>query len=164
VKPDDGCGAIGARRHRDHDLACADYTERWLRNEEPVMEPWIEGEALSLSLLCGDQGAELLAVNRQHLSSDADGYLRFDGVSPVAVDQTRARAMATLGRRIAAALPGLAGFVGADITWHPRHGPFVIEVNPRVTCAYEGLSARLGRNIAAQVLSLHRSRWPGTTR
>ena len=120
------------------------------------MEAWIDGEALSLSLLCGDQGADLLGVNRQQLSSDADGNLRFDGVSPAAVDPSRAQAMATLGRRIAAALPGLGGFIGADVTWHPQHGPFVIEVNPRVTCAYEGLSARLGRNIAAQVLSRHR--------
>jgi tyramine---L-glutamate ligase len=31
-------------------------------------------------------------------------------------------------------------------------GPVVIEVNPRVTCAYIGLSAALGRNLAAELL------------
>jgi predicted ATP-grasp superfamily ATP-dependent carboligase len=31
----------------------------------------------------------------------------------------------------------------------------VIEVNPRVTCAYVGLSQRLGRNVAAEVLRSH---------
>jgi predicted ATP-grasp superfamily ATP-dependent carboligase len=31
----------------------------------------------------------------------------------------------------------------------------VIEVNPRATVAYAGLSARLGRNLAADVLAAH---------
>jgi len=31
----------------------------------------------------------------------------------------------------------------------------VIEVNPRVTCAYVGLSASLGRNLAAELLADH---------
>ena len=30
-----------------------------------------------------------------------------------------------------------------------------VEVNPRVTCAYVGLSAILGRNLAADILAAH---------
>lgn len=32
----------------------------------------------------------------------------------------------------------------------------VIEINPRVTCAYAGLAARLDTNLAARVLAAHR--------
>ena len=49
-------------------------------------------------------------------------------------------------------MPGLRGFVGIDLVWHEERGPVVIEVNPRVTCAYVGLSAALGRNLAAELL------------
>ncbi|HEY6895520.1 MAG TPA: hypothetical protein VI258_15200, partial [Rhodanobacteraceae bacterium] len=37
----------------------------------------------------------------------------------------------------------------------PDGVPVVIEVNPRVTCAYVGLSAALRRNLARDVLSVH---------
>jgi len=63
--------------------------------------------------------------------------------------------LSALGRRVARALPGLRGFVGVDLVWHAERGPVAIEVNPRVTCAYAGLSASLGRNLAAELLSAH---------
>jgi predicted ATP-grasp superfamily ATP-dependent carboligase len=156
VKPDDGCGAAGVRRHAGFEEACADYAERQSRHEPAVMETWIEGEPLSLSLLCGAGEVEVLAINRQSISVDQSGFVRFDGVTPVAVAGLRAQAMASLARKIVQVLPGLGGFVGVDVTWHPDRGPVVIEINPRVTCAYEGLSRRLGRNVAQQVLATHR--------
>jgi predicted ATP-grasp superfamily ATP-dependent carboligase len=135
--------------------ALADYVGRRSRHEQAVMEPWIDGEPLSMSLLCGAGEVEVLAVNRQTISFDESRFLHFDGVTPDAVHGSRAVAMASLARRIVEAFPGLGGFVGVDVTWHPVRGPVVIEINPRVTCAYEGLSLRLGRNVAQQVLALH---------
>jgi tyramine---L-glutamate ligase len=40
--------------------------------------------------------------------------------------------------------------------WHERCGPVVIEINPRVTSAYVGLSRALGRNLAADVMAVCR--------
>ena len=160
VKPDDGCGAAGARRHDDYEAARFDFDSRRHQEEDVVMELWIDGAPLSISLLCNSGRAELLAVNRQHIGVDGAGFLRFDGVSRDARTTVEAavtaRALAALGQRVQAALPGLRGFVGIDVTWNPERGPVVIEINPRVTCAYEGLSASLGRNIAQEVLTLHR--------
>jgi predicted ATP-grasp superfamily ATP-dependent carboligase len=56
---------------------------------------------------------------------------------------------------VAKGIPGLRGFVGIDVVWHSRCGPVLIEVNPRVTCAYVGLSAALGRNLASDLLREH---------
>ena len=42
-----------------------------------------------------------------------------------------------------------------DRVWNEREGPVVIEVNPRVTCAYVGLSAILQHNLAADILAAH---------
>jgi predicted ATP-grasp superfamily ATP-dependent carboligase len=53
------------------------------------------------------------------------------------------------------ALPGLRGFVGIDVVWHPQRGPVVIEVNPRLTVAYAGLAATRGGKLACALLEAH---------
>jgi predicted ATP-grasp superfamily ATP-dependent carboligase len=68
-------------------------------------------------------------------------------------DDPRWRALSALAAQVARAIPGLRGFAGIDLVWHPRRGPVAIEVNPRVTCAYVGLSAALGRNLAAELVA-----------
>jgi predicted ATP-grasp superfamily ATP-dependent carboligase len=156
VKPDDGAGAVATRRHASHAAALADLERRRGAAESATLEPWVEGEALSLSLLCGDGAAELLAVNRQHLALDADGQVTYGGVTvnAAAPDAELRRFAAAVAR----ALPGLAGYVGVDVVRHAERGPVAIEVNPRVTCAYVGLSAALGRNLARDVLEAHERR------
>lgn len=158
VKPDDGAGSVATRVHDDRRSAEADLAGRHARGDSACLEPWVDGEALSISLLCELGQAELLGVNRQRISTLPDGSLRYDGV---AIDvwprrDPRRRTLAALASRVAAALPGLRGFVGIDLVWHAQRGPALIEINPRLTCAYVGLSQRLGRNLAAEVLALQR--------
>jgi tyramine---L-glutamate ligase len=158
VKPDDGAGAVATRVHPGRAAAVADFDAR-RRTGAPVwMEPWVDGEPLSASLLCRSDGAELLSVNRQRIGVGEDGHLSFLGVDidVLRPSDPRHRALATLGGRVVAAIPGLRGFVGIDLNWHARRGPVVIEVNPRVTCAYVGLPERLGRCLAAEVLAAKR--------
>jgi len=65
------------------------------------------------------------------------------------------RMLGTLAQRVTQALPGLRGFVGIDVVWHPSRGPVVIEVNPRLTVAYAGLSEALGGNLSRRLLAAH---------
>jgi len=138
--------------------ADADLGARRDRGEAAWLEPWVDGQALSLSLLCELGRAELLSVNRQRIRRDRDGALHYDGVDIDVLPGRDARCvrLAALAARTAAALPGLRGFVGIDVVWHEQHGPVLIEINPRLTCAYVGLSRRLGRNLAAEVLALQK--------
>lgn len=156
VKPDDGAGGVATRVHDNHDDAHDDCFQRSREGAPMTLEPWVEGEPLSLSLLCGD-GCELLSINRQHIGVDEQGRLAFRGVAVNALTMAdeRARPLRDLAAQVHEAIPGLAGFVGIDLVWHPRRGPVVIEVNPRVTCAYVGLSAALGRNLSAELLAAH---------
>ncbi len=145
TKPDDGAGAADTQLHTDASAA-RDHARGRLR-----VEPWVEGAAMSLSLLCKPPRFELLSVNRQQIAVDAQGRVSFEGVT---IDR-RAGAAAMfepLARDVVRAMPGLRGFVGIDLVWHDTRGPVVIEVNPRVTCAYVGLSAALGRNLAAELI------------
>ncbi|MCL1961281.1 MAG: ATP-grasp domain-containing protein [Desulfovibrionaceae bacterium] len=154
VKPGDGAGAVDTRVHSKLALARADQRQR-APSAAATLEPWVEGEPLSLSLMCSPGGIELLSINRQHIAIDAGGRLRFEGVSVDAVDRNGARAprLAALAAQVGRAIGGLNGFVGIDLVWHPERGPVVIEVNARVTNAYVGLSAALGRNLAADLLA-----------
>ena len=155
VKPDDGAGAVATRVHRGRHAARDDWTSRARAGEQVLIEPWVEGDALSLSLLCGARQCELLSINRQHLHVDEHGWLSFRGVqvNAMPLHDPRAAPLAALAARVHRAIPGLRGFVGIDLVWHARRGPVVIEVNPRVTCAYVGLSRALGRNLAADVIA-----------
>jgi len=85
------------------------------------------------------------------------GQVSYEGVdvNTIAVDSERGRVLARLAAQVVKAIPGLRGFVGIDLVWHAQRGPVVIEVNPRVTCAYVGLSASLARNLAAELLADH---------
>lgn len=153
VKPDDGAGGTGIRVHPDRHAAADDLAQRQQQGATATMEPWVDGEALSISLLCRPGEAELLSVNCQRIEEDADGVVSYRGVDVNALPA--AESLGDVADAVARALPGLRGFVGIDLVWHPQRGPVVIEVNPRVTCAYEGLSAALERNLAAELLAAH---------
>ncbi|WP_428422917.1 ATP-grasp domain-containing protein [Methylibium sp.] len=157
VKPDDGAGTLDTRRHAQRAAAQADLWRRRASGASATVEPWVDGEPLSLSLLCQGGEAELLSINRQHIDIAADGQLHDAGVAinQITLDDGRAPALARIAQAVAHAMPGLRGFVGIDLVWHPRRGPVVIEVNPRLTCAFVGLSAALGRTLAAEILALH---------
>jgi tyramine---L-glutamate ligase len=157
VKPDDGAGGVDTRLHSSQEDALGDWAQRSRVGSPMAIEPWVEGEALSVSLLRCARHTEMLSVNRQRIAIDAQGALSFEGVdvNTIATDSERGRVLARLANQVTAAIPGLRGFVGIDLVWHPQRGPVVIEVNPRVTCAYVGLSASLGRNLAAELVADH---------
>jgi tyramine---L-glutamate ligase len=157
VKPDDGAGA-------EETLVVADApaARTLLREKGPgyVAQPWIEGEASSLSLLTAGGKARLLAVNRQRVRV-AGGRVRLSGIS-VNAGAARAPRLAGLASEIAAAIPLLWGHVGVDLVL-AESGPVVLEINPRLTTSYCGLGRALSDNPASWVLDLLRTgRLPDT--
>ena len=164
VKPDDGAGSIDTRVHASLQAASQDRADRASRafhaacaGHATTIEPWVEGQALSLSLLCGADHTELLSINRQQLSIDGDGSIAFCGVvvNALPLDDPCAAMLRDLAASVGKAIAGLRGFVGVDLVWHAQRGPVVIEINPRVTCAYVGLSSALGRNLAGDIIAAH---------
>lgn len=143
VKPDDGAGCEETWLLRDRcELA------RWDGKPGCVVQPFVPGLPASLSLLCGGGEARLLSSNRQEIVVE-DGRFRHLGGS-AGVAQARHEDLAA---RIAAALPGLWGYVGVDFI-ETADGPVVLEINPRLTASYAGLRAVLGANPASLVLDL----------
>ena len=154
VKPDDGAGACETRVFATLAGALDDCARRDAHGRNCVAEIWEDGTPLSLSLLCGAGGrAQLLSVNRQRIDVTAEGDVRYGGVDvDVREYDAHAASLGALARAVARALPGLCGYVGIDFVLRDDGVPVVVEVNPRVTCAYVGLSTALGRNVGAEVL------------
>lgn len=158
VKPDDGAGAADTWVFDDHASARAALAARASNAAPATLEPYVPGDALSITLLAGAGWVRALAFNRQEVEVAADGGLACHGVQANALDPARdprCTRLHLLALDVARALPGLFGLVGIDLVWHAEAGPVVIEVNPRLTSAYVGLSAALGRNLAAELLQAH---------
>jgi predicted ATP-grasp superfamily ATP-dependent carboligase len=156
VKPDDGAGGCNTRVHATRAGALADRDRRATSADGATVEVWEEGDPLSVSLVCGVDHVELLSVNRQRIEVADDGAVHYRGVDvDIPREASRDAVLAALARDVVRALPGLAGYVGIDVVMRPDGVPVVIEVNPRVTCAYVGLSRALGRNVGSAILKLH---------
>ena len=157
VKPDDGAGCVATRVFANRAAAQAELAWRRGQGRSATAEPFVDGEALSVSLLAGPGFVQPLAFNRQQVAIAADGNLDYRGVQVDAIARrhdSRATDLHLVALDVARTIPGLRGFVGIDIVWHAERGPVVIEVNPRVTCAYIGLSAALARNLAEEIVLL----------
>ncbi len=134
VKPDDGAGGLGVRL----------FAQRPTPPYPPghVVQPFIEGEAASLTLLCQSGRTHVLTANRQHIAR-TEHALRFTGVTVAAFPVDGA--LRAFGESVGAALPGLHGLVGVDYI-ATATGPVAVEVNPRLTTSYAGLRRALAVN------------------
>ena len=148
VKPDDGAGCVDTLLVAGSMEARAVLASR--RGETLIAQPWFEGEAQSLSLICREGDAAVFSRNRQHVRV-THGRVGLHGLMVGALPVTAAHQR--LARAVAQAIPGLWGHVGIDLV-HTARGPLVIEVNPRLTTSYCGLASALGINVAARVLAL----------
>ena len=144
VKPDAGAGGDGCRFIADQAGLAALRQDR--RARDLIIQPWLKGEPVSLSLLVYGSDFRILGCNRQYMRDRFS--LRAIGVNeclPLLPD------LAPIAARIVRALPGLRGYIGVDLL-HTAGGLIVLEVNPRFTTAYAGLSRSLGVNVAAAIL------------
>jgi predicted ATP-grasp superfamily ATP-dependent carboligase len=149
VKPDDGAGSASARLFRDGAAARGWLAAHGTGND--VLQPFYPGHAASLCLLCQAGAVRVLSRNvlrvamhdnRFHcLGSTVNGL---NGSAP---------ALDAVAAAVAAALPGLWGYVELDVILG-ADGPRVFDVHARLMPSYVGLRASLGCNPATLVLGL----------
>lgn len=144
VKPDDGAGCEGIRLFDSLEQAR-------LAVGDGIIQPYLQGESLSLSLICHQGKAELLSINRQQIRR-TDDTLKLDGCI-ADCSGALAQSYLQLASDIVAAMPGLWGYAGVDLL-HCDQGIKVVEVNPRLTTSYAMMPRRPGFNPAQKVLDL----------
>lgn len=117
-----------------------------------VLQPYIDGQAASLSCLFRRGQAWLICYNHQEIVLEK-GRFSLQGCL-VNVQTDKWDFYRNLVKRIAAAMPDLWGYIGIDIIENAEHGPLVLEINPRLTSSYVGIRQATGINVAEQVLRL----------
>lgn len=148
AKPDDGVGCEDARI-----FDSVESLLPWMaqRSATHVIQPWLAGEPASLSMICRNGRAQLLSCNRQLIEA-IDGTIHYRGSLLNGLAQHWA-AFELLAQQVASAMPELAGYVGVDVMVD-RGRLTVLEINPRLTTSYAGLSRATGLNPAGLVLDL----------
>lgn len=150
VKPDDGAGCVDTQLIRDR----AEWA-RWLGGGDRagfVVQPFRPGTPASLSMLCRDGRAWLLTVNRQDVALSGPSFAYRGGIVGGLMPSP---GLSDLAQGVAAALPGLFGYVGVDLIVG-ADGPEILEVNPRLTTSCVGLRRATGVNVGMAVLDLAR--------
>jgi predicted ATP-grasp superfamily ATP-dependent carboligase len=141
IKPDDGAGAEETYRS---DILPSE-------GDNLVVQPYVPGNALSLSLLARDGEAWLLSCNIQDVALEGEQFA-YKGFEVGGAEDRRA-VLGPIAQAVVASLPGLWGYIGIDVI-DGADGPLVLEINPRLTTSYAGLHQSLGINPAGLVLKL----------
>ncbi|MGH7507013.1 MAG: ATP-grasp domain-containing protein [Longimicrobiales bacterium] len=120
-----------------------------------IVQPYVHGEAASVSVVSDGRRAIALAVNAQAVRPGIPFV--YDGGETPLVHPMAPRAAE---RAIAAceAIPALVGSIGVDVVLTPTDA-VVIEINPRLTTAYIGVRRALDVNPAALALAACTGRW-----
>jgi len=115
--------------------------------DNAIIQPYLVGEALSLSVLFKKGIGHLLCVNRQKIQLENQQFR----LLACEVNCQATAPYQALVKQIAAALPDLYGYVGIDLIQQDKK-LWVLEINPRLTSSYAGIAPALGINVAAAVL------------
>ena len=152
VKPRDGVGCSQCYLLQNQQDYCC-FEKQWHGAGDFIKQPYIVGEVLSLSALFNNGHAKLLCCNQQCVDV-IDKQFRLHGCVVNAVRRQH-REFQALIDSIAMAIPGLWGYVGIDLIMVGK-AIYVLEINPRLTTSYAGISAALKINVAQQVVAMAR--------
>lgn len=117
-----------------------------------IIQPYIEGDILSLSGLFKEGKAWLLCCNRQYVSIHS-GRFELDACI-VNITYKNQQIYQNLMTQVANAIPGLFGYVGLDIIQPEQGDPLILEINPRLTTSYVGINQAIGFNVVKSVIEM----------
>ncbi len=149
IKPDDGVGAEDC--YFCADIKKLDRLKGSICTDNFVIQEYVSGIPASLSMICYQGAAQLLACNTQIFSfNSGKGVLQKLVVNGLLEQWT---VFNTIAQNIAKADEGLLGYVGVDLIV-TETGPVVVEINPRLTTSYVGLRESIALNPAELIVSI----------
>lgn len=149
TKPRDGAGCETTYRLNTSNTHTKLSTLMTEHAQEFIVQPYIEGQHLSLSLFIDDDDIALLSVNIQHIDMTQQ-QLKLSHCEPQRQDQLATTHALKLAHSIHATMPGLWGFVGIDLI-KTAHSLWVIDINPRLTSSYAESAMRQQHNPASRL-------------
>ena len=160
LRPDGGSGAGDTRVFADA-RGALEFHRRSDSARPMAVQHYVDGEHLSLSMICDRGRIVVLGVDYHCVQIDGARLARMPGASGagVAPDQRTGRMVNAMAEMVANAIPGLWGYVSVHFVLSPR-GPVVIEVTPRLSQPYLELREARHVNLAELTLDLLRRATP----
>jgi predicted ATP-grasp superfamily ATP-dependent carboligase len=118
-----------------------------------IAQRYVPGLAASVAFLIGPSRVVPLVPCEQLLSTDGR-FTYLGGRLPIAPDL--ADRVLRIADRAVRSVPGLLGYVGADVVLGDDGRDWAIEINPRLTTSYVGLRALARFNLAGAMLAFVR--------
>lgn len=117
-----------------------------------IIQEFVEGDAVSVSVICARYKASAISLNKQtvKVGAPADNSTYEGGIVPF--DHPLKKQALTLAEKVVKRFPGLSGYVGVDLIL-AKDNAFVVEVNPRLTTSYIGLSKAVNFNVGQSSVS-----------
>lgn len=154
LKPADGvsCGGLSVVKKNVQIDGAVSKVKADSSGKRFIAQEFIHGQAASVSLLCTGAQSYALSLNRQNVQlgspSGASSYI--GGVVPL--EHHLKQEAFEAAEKVASAFKGLRGYVGVDLVL-ARDKAYVVDVNPRLTTSYVGLSKVAGFNVAASMVN-----------
>ena len=148
-KPVDGVGCSGLSivKNESQVEAAIAKIDAELASESFMVQEYVEGEAVSVSLLCTGSKCMPISLNKQNVTlSTPDKASCYVGGCVPFDHKMKQKAFKT-AEKVVSCFSGLKGYVGVDLILTEK-GPVVVDVNPRLTTSFIGLSRIAGFNFA----------------
>ena len=153
VKPADGvsCGGLSLLKEDGLLENAIEKIKVTSTNEHFIVQEFIEGEAASASLICTKGKAMTISLNHQTVKfGGATEVSSYEGGAVPFEHPLKQKAFA-VAKKTVGCFVGLRGYVGVDFVL-AKNKLFVLDVNPRLTTSYVGISRIANFNVAQEIV------------
>ena len=154
LKPIDGvsCGGLSIVKEGAEVEKAVDKIKAISANKHFIVQELINGEAASVSLLSTGHKAVAISLNRQNVEVAAPDAISSYNGGTVPFDNPIKQEAFNVGEKVLESFSGLGGYVGVDLVL-VNDKVFVLDVNPRLTTSYVGLSRVATFNVAEALVN-----------
>jgi len=151
-KPIDGVGCCGLSivKDKSHIVAAVKKIAKKSLSKHFIAQ-LIDGISVSASVISTGEKALSITLNKQivTLASPYEKSSYYGGIVPF--DHVLEDAALKVAQTAVKSISGLRGYIGVDMML-TRNGPFVIEINPRLTTSYIGLRKAVNFNPSRAII------------
>ena len=117
-----------------------------------IVQEFIEGEQVSVSLLSTGKKAVAASLNKQNMViAGPDGLSSYEG-GIVPFEHPRKHDAYAVAEKVVELFPGLRGYVGVDLIL-TENAVFIVDFNPRLTTSFVGLHKVANFNVAEALIN-----------
>ncbi len=152
VKPAKGtsCQGLSIVRTEEQVLAAIEKIKTQALGDDLIVQEFIPGTPVSVSLICTGREALPISLNLQDVTLAVPyGESCYNGGIVPFEHQRRDEAF-SVAKRLVESFGNLKGYVGVDLVLS-KAGIFVLEVNPRLTTSYVGLRRVVNFSVAEAI-------------